>query len=221
MTMRNESNVPGLFDSSRAMSHPSLSSLTHFEGALPLLCVTNRALCSGDFLVQMERVVALRPAGVLLREKDLDAAEYALLARRVSGVCEPAGVPLIVHTHVGVARDLGCRHLHLTLPELEALPAEERMKLAGEFELSTSCHSVSDAIRAQELGCARIIAGHVYETDCKPGLEPRGLTFLRNVCGAVDIPVWAIGGITCEKLSELREAGAAGACMMSAFMQAK
>ena len=197
------------------MSHLSLSPLTH------VLCVTNRALCEGDFLTQMERVVAMRPAGVLLREKDLDAAEYALLARQVAVMCESAGIPLVVHSHVEVARELGCRHLHLMLPSLEALPTEERTKLADEFELSTSCHSVSDATRAQELGCTRIIAGHVYETDCKPGLEPRGLTFLRNVCAAVDIPVWAIGGITCDKLPELREAGAAGACMMSAFMRAK
>ena len=187
--------------------------------ALPLLCVTNRALCAGDFLAQLRRVAAVQPAGILLREKDLSEKEYGMLARDVAPICADAGVPLVVHTHVAVARELQCRHLHLTLPALEALPAAERELLAGEFELSTSCHSVADAMRAQELGCSRIIAGHVYETDCKPGLEPRGLVFLREVCTAVDMPVWAIGGVTCEKLPELRAAGAAGACMMSAFMR--
>ena len=38
-------------------------------------------------------------------------------------------------------------------------------------------------------------AGHIYATDCKQGLPPRGLDFLEEVCRAVDIPVWAIGGI--------------------------
>ena len=188
--------------------------------ALPLLCVTNRSLCRGDFLEQFARVVDLRPAGILLREKDLSEAEYAALARRVSPMCAQAGIPLIVHTHVAVARELNCRQVHLTLPALQALSAAERDALAVEFELSTSCHSVEDAQSAQAFGCTRIIAGHVYETDCKPGLEPRGLAFLRAVCASVDLPVWAIGGITCDKLPELRKAGAAGACLMSAFMRA-
>lgn len=188
-------------------------------GNLPVLCVTNRALCRGGFHEQLERVVAAQPAAVLLREKDLDEHDYGQLASGVAGVCKEHGVPLVVHTHVEVARELECRYLHLTLPALEALPAAQREALAREFELSTSCHSVEDARRAQELGCTRILAGHVYETDCKPGLEPRGLQFLRAVCAAVDLPVWAIGGIDASRYSELAAAGASGACLMSAFMQ--
>lgn len=188
--------------------------------ALPLLCVTNRALCQGDFLEQVARVAALRPAGILLREKDLDESEYRELATQVDAVCRENGVPLVVHSHWNVAAELGCRHLHLTLSALEALAPDTRANLASSFELSTSCHSIADATRAQALGCTRILAGHVYETDCKPGLEPRGLAFLRGVCRAVDIPVWAIGGITPARLPELKAAGASGACMMSAFMRA-
>ena len=153
-------------------------------------------------------------------EKAALAADYAALAREAAAVCRAHGVPLVVHTHADVARELGCCYLHMTLAALEAFSQDERERLAGEFELSTSCHSVEDARRAVELGCARILAGHVYETDCKPGLEPRGLRFLCDVCAAVDIPVWAIGGVTPKRLSELRAAGAAGACMMSAFMRA-
>ena len=188
--------------------------------ALPLLCVTNRKLCAGDFLAQIERVAALHPAGVLLREKDLLADEYAELARNVFEICRVYAVPLVVHTHAQVARELGCGQLHLTLPTLDSLAPDERRALAAEFELSASCHSVADAMHAQQLGCKRIIAGHVYETDCKPGMEPRGLAFLRAVCAAVDAPVWAIGGVSLDKLGELKAAGAAGACMMSAFMRA-
>ena len=35
-------------------------------------------------------------------------------------------------------------------------------------------------------------------TDCKKGLAPRGLDFLKNVCDSVDIPVYAIGGINID-----------------------
>ena len=196
---------------------------------MPVLCVTNRLLCSGDFLRQVERVLDLpeepgqgglpRPAALLLREKDLDETAYGELAGRVDALCQARDVPLVVHSHVAVAHRLKCRHLHLTLPALQALPEGERQALAGEFELSTSCHSADDARVAAAMGCSRIIAGHVYATDSKRGLPPRGLPFMREVCAAVNIPVWAIGGVVPNRLPELRAAGATGACMMSAFMR--
>ncbi len=71
---------------------------------------------------------------------------------------------------------------------------------------------------AEKLGCTYIIAGHIYDTDCKKGLEGRGLEFLKSVAESVDIPVYAIGGITTENISDVRNAGASGACIMSSAM---
>ena len=64
-------------------------------------------------------------------------------------------------------------------------------------------------------------AGHIYATDCKKGAPPRGLAFLEEVCRAVDIPVWAIGGIGLDggQLAEVKARGAAGACVMSGMMR--
>ena len=100
-------------------------------------------------------------------------------------------------------------------PPIPPLPPERR----GAFRvLGTSCHSVEDAREAEKLGCTYITAGHVFATDCKKGLAPRGLDFLRAVCRAVDLPVWAIGGITPENFPSVRAAGARGGCVMSGLM---
>ncbi|RHK02669.1 hypothetical protein DW089_03840 [Acidaminococcus sp. AM05-11] len=61
--------------------------------------------------------------------------------------------------------------------------------------------------------------GHIYTTACKPNLAPRGVTLLQEVCRRSPVPVWAIGGVTREKLPELAAAGAAGAWGMGAFAQ--
>ena len=84
--------------------------------------------------------------------------------------------------------------------------------------LGASCHSPADAWEAQRLGYTYITAGHVFATDCKKGLPPRGLDFLREVCRSVDIPVYAIGGIRPENMAAVRAAGAAGGCVMSGLM---
>ena len=55
-------------------------------------------------------------------------------------------------------------------------------------------------------------AGHVYVTDCKKGLPPRGLEFLKEVCTKVTIPVYAIGGIHAGtgQIQEVMDCGASG-----------
>ena len=116
-------------------------------------------------------------------------------------------MPCILHSFPETAEALGERVIHLPLPLLRALPPERR----GAFRvLGTSCHSVEDAWEAEKLGCTYITAGHVFATDCKKGLAPRGLDFLQAVCRAVALPVWAIGGITPENFPSVRAAGARG-----------
>ena len=180
-----------------------------------ILCVTNRSLCREDFLTRLERIAAAGPAGVILREKDLSPEAYRALAERVLAVCRAHGVPCILHSFPTVAREFGAEGLHLPLPLLRALSQEERHSFRV---LGASCHSAAEAREAEALGCTYITAGHVFATDCKKGLAPRGLPFLREVCRAVTIPVWAIGGIVPENLSPVLAAGARGGCVMSGLM---
>ena len=155
------------------------------------MAVTNRRLCGRPFLEQIERVCALRPAAIILREKDLTPEEYGRLGAQVLEVCRAWGVDCIYHSFIEEARKAGVRRIHLPLARLEAL------------------------------GAAYVTAGHIYATDCKQGLPPRGLDFLEEVCRAVDIPVWAIGGIGLDggRIAEVKARGAAGACVMSGMMR--
>ena len=92
----------------------------------------------------------------------------------------------------------------------------ESLEISG-----SSVHSVEDALKAESLGADYLTAGHIYTTDCKKGLPPRGLEFLENVCKAVKIPVYAIGGIHpgTGQLNEIMEHGSAGGCIMSDMMK--
>ena len=185
-----------------------------------LICVTSRRLCPDDFLQRIARLAQAKPAAILLREKDLAMPAYASLARQVQTICERCGVRLIVHcSHpddvaaaAALARKLQLQ-LQLSLPALRAYSPGRRSVLVG-----ASVHSTAEAAEAQALGAAYLIAGHVYVTDCKPGLAPRGLPFLRQVCQAAALPVFAIGGITPDKLPAILACGAAGCCVMSAAM---
>lgn len=52
-----------------------------------IICVTNRSLCGGDFLLQLEKIAAARPDRIILREKDMDPEKYKMLANDVMSLC--------------------------------------------------------------------------------------------------------------------------------------
>ena len=184
------------------------------------IVITNRALVKGDFLEQLERVLRLRPHGLILREKDLSDAAYTALAKEVLALCRKEEVLCFLHSRIPSAKELNCRNLHLSVPALDAMMPEERRQLREEFDrISVSCHSMEDMQFAVECGASQIVLGTIFETDCKKGLKGSGTGFVREICRACPVPVYAIGGITPERLPEVMEAGAVGGCMMSGFMK--
>ena len=180
-----------------------------------ILVVTNRALCQEEFYTRLERIAKAKPAGIILREKDLRPEEYKAFAVHALEICTRQGVPCILHTFWQVARSLGADKLHMPLPLLRQMETGERERFSV---LGASCHSAEDALEAQALGCTYITAGHIFATDCKQDLPGRGLDFLRQVCQSVDLPVYAIGGIASENIDAVRHTGAAGACVMGSAM---
>lgn len=236
-----------------------------------LICVTNRKLCKGyekygfdAFYDRISEIVNMkqdiRPASIILREKDLSEEEYREVAKRLKTICDRAGVVFCAHNYALVAEELGTP-AHFPLHVLEKLVRDKKIAktnprnsgmlneisngmpdgksngmpdgrsnniLDGRSEIynlmryGASCHSVEDALCAYKLGCDYITAGHVYITDCKKGLAPRGIDFLKKMCDSVPIPVYGIGGIDLEsdKIDEVKQAGAKGACIMSGYMKA-
>jgi thiamine-phosphate pyrophosphorylase len=87
-------------------------------------------------------------------------------------------------------------------------------RVVGERVLiGRSVHDTEGARHAAEAGADFLLAGHVYDTPSKEGQPGRGLDWLAEIAGSVDLPVIAIGGITAERVQEVREAGAHGVAL--------
>ena len=191
---------------------------------ISLLAVTNRHLSAHPYPEQIARICQTHPKGLILREKDLEPKTYLILAAQVLDICQKYDVPCILHTFWKEAIALGCTSIHLPLPLLRSL-SEKGILSSPEFAsftvLGTSVHSVAEAREAERLGATYLTAGHIYVTDCKKGLAPRGLHFLQEVCKSVSVPVYGIGGIKFDPVQwhELQSAGATGGCIMSGMMQ--
>lgn len=178
-----------------------------------VIAVTNRKLCTDNFVLRVREILSAEPFEVMLREKDLSDDKYCQLAKEI--VADNNGYKKVLALNrPEIALELGIENVHLTMQQLMEHGRPSFIKRAG-----VSVHSAEEAETAQKLGADYLIAGHIYATDCKKGVPPRGIEFFRGVCESVDIPVFAIGGISENNFIEPLENGGTGVCLMSEFMK--
>ena len=187
---------------------------------LKLTLVTDRTQTRGRDLgaLVLECVAAGLPA-VQVREKDLSAAELAALCRRLREPTRERGALLIVNDRADVALAVGADAVQRTYASLSV--AEIRTVVEKRLSIGASVHSREDAISAEAEGADWIVFGPVYDTASKRRYgPPQGLAKLEAVTRAMKIPVIAIGGITPERVGEVRAAGAHGVAAISAILAA-
>ena len=166
-----------------------------------LLAVTNRFLCKEPFLERIKKIAKEEKADYLiLREKDLEQKQYYSLVETAQKLFVDA-----IHFPFSIFKEK-----YLSLSEEE----KQFFTLVG-----VSVHTVEEAIFVEKHGGSYLMAGHIFATDCKKGLTPRGIEFLKEICENVSIPVYAIGGITLERMQVIQKAGACGGAIMSGFMK--
>ena len=97
-------------------------------------------------------------------------------------------------------------------------PAVLRKRFARPILIARAIHSREDGRKARDEGADFAVFGHVYESESKPGAAGRGLDALRDVCSAAGkLPIFALGGLTPERIAEVLGAGAYGVATKSAF----
>lgn len=187
---------------------------------LRLCLVTDRAQTGGrDLLSVVRECLAAGLPAVQLREKDLGAGELARLGRALRLATTEHGAALIINDRVDVALAVGADGVQRTST---SLPVADIVALADKrLRVGASVHGLEEAMQAAEAGADWIVFGPVYETPSKRVYGPaQGLQALQRVSRSVKVPVVAIGGITPERVAEVRRAGARGVAAISAILAA-
>jgi thiamine-phosphate pyrophosphorylase len=166
--------------------------------------------------VLSQAITAGVPA-IQLRERDLPTGELLSLAQEIQSITTSCAVPLIVNDRVDLMMALNLDGVHL---RADSLPVSAVRRLIGPDRLiGISTHSVDEVRRANHDGADYIIFGPIFDTPSKRSFgPPLGLDALADVCRESTIPIFAIGGITSERVREVRRAGAHGIAVIGALL---
>jgi thiamine-phosphate diphosphorylase len=179
-----------------------------------LMLLTDRRRSGGLLLATIDRVVDAGVDVVQIREKDLEHRALLSLAREIVAVVGNRA-RVIVNSDVEVARVLGIGvHLPEAAPPLSGRPDT---RMAAGVLVGRSIHAVGMAVEER---VDYLLFGHVFATNSKPGLQPRGLDGLAEIVDGRSKPVWAIGGITAANAGDVIERGAQGIAVIGAILDA-
>jgi thiamine-phosphate pyrophosphorylase len=94
---------------------------------------------------------------------------------------------------------------------------EARAFLGEAVLVGYSAHEGAEAQRAAAEGASYVMLSPIYETESKPGAAARGCAWLRESTAGLGVPAFALGGVTAERVAELRAAGASGVAAAAAL----
>jgi thiamine-phosphate pyrophosphorylase len=181
-----------------------------------LYLITDRKLTADrcSLTAAVEKALKGGVRAIQLREKDLNAREHLKLAYKMRALTSKYKAKLFINDRFDIALAVGADGVHLTQNSIpvHAVRATVKKKLM----IGSSTHSLKEAKDAEKGGADFITLGPVYRTPSKMKYgAPVGLDTLSKVSGRVKIPVFALGGVKGDKISDVREAGAYGVAMIS------
>jgi thiamine-phosphate diphosphorylase len=138
------------------------------------------------------------------------------VARRIRDLCDQHNALLIINDHADLAVACDAHGLHLGQHDL---PIEEARTILGPHQIIGKSNALlEEALESEGQGADYLAVGAIFPTDTKEETRPAGLKTLEQVKARASVPVVAIGGINIENISQVVQAGADAACVISAVV---
>jgi thiamine-phosphate pyrophosphorylase len=185
-----------------------------------LYAITDTKLIPRDrFVETVEAAVRGGATMVQLREKDTPRAEFIRLARSLLPVTRRYGALLIINDHPSIAKEIGADGVHVGREDPPV--AEARALLGPEAIIGASCYGeVTRAMAAEREGADYVAFGTPFPSPTKPKRTDISLGIFQEVKRQVNVPVFAIGGITVANARQVIDAGADGIAVVSGVFAA-
>ena len=172
-----------------------------------------------EFLNIIEEAIKGGTTVVQLREKTASTKEFYDLALRVKEITSRYGVPLLINDRIDIALAIDSEGVHIGQDDM---PADIAREIIGEDKiLGVSASTVEEAKKAENDSADYIGSGAVFPKATKDDADSVSKEELKEIVDSIDIPVVAIGGITVENASSLKDSGIAGFSVVSAIMSAE
>ena len=163
---------------------------------------------------------ALRGGVTLVQYRDKTQESRILYERalKMKALCDKYNVPMLVDDRADIAFAVGAAGVHVGQSDLPAEVA--RRMLGADAIIGVSAHNAEEALAAEAAGADYLGCGAVYPTGTKKDTSVIGVEGLKAIRAVTKMPFVGIGGVTLANYSDVLNAGADGAAIVSAILSA-
>lgn len=147
------------------------------------------------------------------RLKNMPSAAVEAFIEQAYPLCRQHQAVLLMNSAVD-ARPVWVDGIHLTSRDLMALT--ERPENCR--WLAASCHNLEQLQQAQDIGADFAVLAPVLPTQTHPGAATLGWQQFSELVAQVNLPVYALGGMTVASLGRVRHSGGQGIAAIRAFL---
>ncbi len=166
-------------------------------------------------LQQFEKLLSEGERLFLYRVKVLQGFQHEQLIEAMLKLCEPCSAKLLVHEKNAISLDARVLTdgIHLTEDGLR----QSATGFSRPGLLSVSCHSLESLRMAEDIGADFAMLSPVEATASHPGEKPLGWQAFAEIVSQINIPVFALGGMTPAKVEQAWSHGAQGVAGISSW----
>ncbi|PEN14796.1 thiamine phosphate synthase [Longibacter salinarum] len=187
---------------------------------LPRLILVADRFTESDRQVRVFDAVRAGVPWIHLRDHEADDATFRRAAVSLTEQIEAegGGTRISVNQRLDVADDLG---LDYHAGSHGAGVQEARDRLGASAIIGYSAHEDQEVTGARSEIVDYLFYSPIFPTSSKPDHPGMGLAELSRVCAVSTRPVFALGGITPERVTPCLRKGAHGVAVLSGLMEAK
>lgn len=149
-------------------------------------------------------------AGIRLMQfkaKGMDEAAYRALAQKVIALAHRYDCQVLLTGDPALVSELGADGLHL---DSKALKACSERPLPDYYLLAVSGHTLEELKKGEALGASFGVLSPINYTSAHPDIEPLGWEGMAAIVAQLQIPLYALGGVSADDEAAAQQAGALG-----------
>jgi len=189
----------------------------------PIITAARLPRCYGilddaDPSLLMDNLHKLLANGIKLiqaRLKNLPADAVEAFIQQAYSICRQQQAVLLINSATANVANLNADGIHLTSAHLMAL-AERPANMPW---LSAACHTLEELHHAQNIGVDFVVLAPVLPTATHPDAPTLGWERFTELVRQVNLPVYALGGMTAEDTTLTCHAGGQGIAGIRAFLE--
>ncbi len=176
----------------------------------------SRLIAENRFARTVESAIKGGAQIIQLREKEAEEDEIIRKGKLLLKITRRHKIALIINDSAAAAKKIGADGVHLGADDTTV---EEARKLLGYGAIiGVSCYGdIKRGLGAEKAGADYAAFGTPYSTPTKPDRKPTHFEILKEAKAKLKIPVFAIGGITPENITDVLKTGVDGVAVITAI----